>query len=63
MTSETPDRLEALLELLEEPDPPDLHRGHVRRLEGKPERFEMYQTYPMRAVVHAHVARDNERGL
>jgi hypothetical protein len=28
----------ALYELLEKPDPPDLHRGFVMRLEGKPDR-------------------------
>ncbi|MGE0449876.1 MAG: hypothetical protein AB7Q29_09875 [Vicinamibacterales bacterium] len=31
-------RRQALYELLAEPDPPDLHRGFVRRLEGKPDR-------------------------
>jgi hypothetical protein len=31
-------RRQALYELLSEPDPPDLHRGFVRRLEGKPDR-------------------------
>ena len=31
-------RRQALYELLAEPDPPDLHRGYVRRLEGKPDR-------------------------
>lgn len=31
-------RRQALCELLAVPDPPDLHRGFVRRLEGKPDR-------------------------
>lgn len=31
-------RRQALYELLAYPDPPDLHRGFVRRLEGKPDR-------------------------
>lgn len=31
-------RRQALCELLSEPDPPDLHRGYVRVLEGKPDR-------------------------
>src|SRR3954464_1322712 len=31
-------RRQALYELLAEPDPPDLHRGYVRRLDGKPDR-------------------------
>jgi len=31
-------RRQALYELLAVPDPPDLHRGFVRRLEGKPDR-------------------------
>ena len=29
----------ALYELLEKPDPPELHRGFVIRCEGKPDRF------------------------
>jgi hypothetical protein len=28
----------ALYELLEKPDPPDLHRGSIMRFEGKPDR-------------------------
>ena len=31
----------ALFELLAKPDPPDLHRGFVARLEGKPDRHEL----------------------
>ena len=31
----------ALYELLEKPDPPDLHRGHVSRLAGKPDRYDV----------------------
>ncbi|MEQ1869146.1 MAG: hypothetical protein ABL961_03890 [Vicinamibacterales bacterium] len=31
----------ALCQLLEMPDPPELHRGHVRRMDGKPNRHEM----------------------
>jgi len=31
----------ALCELLTTPDPPDLHRGHVARLEGKPDRHQI----------------------
>jgi hypothetical protein len=31
-------RRQALYELLAEPDPPELHRGFVRLLEGKPDR-------------------------
>ncbi len=31
----------ALYELLEKPDPPELHRGFVSRLEGKPDRFDV----------------------
>ncbi len=31
-------RRQALYELLATPDPPDLHRGFVRRLDGKPDR-------------------------
>lgn len=31
----------ALYELLEKPDPPDLHRGFVTRLEGKPDRYDV----------------------
>jgi hypothetical protein len=31
-------RRQALYELLAEPDPPELHRGFVLRLEGKPDR-------------------------
>src|SRR4051812_12557539 len=31
-------RRQAIYELLAEPDPPDLHRGYVRRLDGKPDR-------------------------
>lgn len=31
----------ALYELLEQPDPPELHRGNVSRLEGKPDRFDV----------------------
>jgi hypothetical protein len=31
----------ALCELLTTPDPPDLHRGHVPRLEGKPDRHQI----------------------
>jgi hypothetical protein len=31
-------RRQAIYELLAEPDPPDLHRGFVRRLDGKPDR-------------------------
>jgi hypothetical protein len=30
----------AIRELLARPDPPDLHRGSVLRLEGKPDRHE-----------------------
>ena len=30
----------ALHQLLAQPDPPDLHRGNVARLEGKPDRHE-----------------------
>lgn len=29
----------AIAELLEQPDPPELRRGHRMRVEGKPERF------------------------
>jgi hypothetical protein len=32
-------RRQALYELLHKPDPPELHRGFVVRLEGKPDRF------------------------
>ena len=32
-------RRQALYELLEKPDPPELHRGFVVRCEGKPDRF------------------------
>jgi hypothetical protein len=31
----------ALYELLTTPDPPDLHRGHVQTLEGKPDRHQL----------------------
>jgi hypothetical protein len=31
----------ALEQLLAMPDPPDMHRGNVARLEGKPERHEI----------------------
>jgi hypothetical protein len=31
-------RRQAIYDLLAEPDPPDLHRGFVRRLDGKPDR-------------------------
>jgi hypothetical protein len=31
----------ALYELLTTPDPPDMHRGHVPRLEGKPDRHQL----------------------
>jgi hypothetical protein len=34
-------RRAALYELLEQPDPPELHRGNVSRLEGKPDRFDV----------------------
>ena len=30
----------AIYKLLEMPDPPDLHRGHIARLEGKPDRHD-----------------------
>lgn len=31
----------ALYELLSMPDPPDLHRGHSVRIEGKPDRHNL----------------------
>lgn len=31
----------ALYELLDKPDPPELHRGYVPRLAGKPDRFDV----------------------
>ena len=36
-------RRQALYELLITPDPPDLHRGFVLRLEGKPDRHRLLQ--------------------
>ena len=36
-------RRQALYELLTTPDPPDLHRGFVLRLEGKPDRHQLLQ--------------------
>ena len=36
-------RRQALCELLMTPDPPDLHRGFVMRLEGKPDRHQLLQ--------------------
>jgi len=41
----------ALHELLERPDPPDLHRGSILRLEGKPNRHEQL---PYLAMAFAH---------
>lgn len=40
----------ALFELLEQPDPPDLHRGFVVRLDGKPDR---HNQVPMLAAAFA----------
>jgi hypothetical protein len=34
-------RRQALYELLAIPDPPDIHRGHVLRFQGKPERHRL----------------------
>ena len=36
-------RRQALCELLTTPDPPDLHRGFVLRLEGKPDRHRLLE--------------------
>jgi hypothetical protein len=44
--SQTPSdiaRRQALYELLTTPDPPDLHRGFVLRLEGKPDRHQLLE--------------------
>jgi hypothetical protein len=38
------ERRQAIAELLAQPDPPELCRGHRLRLEGKAERFSMVQT-------------------
>jgi len=38
----------AIAELLAQPDPPELRRGHRLRLEGKPDRFDLV---PMLAAV------------
>ena len=55
------ERIHALMALLALPDPPDLPRGHVLKLEGKPERFDLlvHQASVYRA--HQIVARENER--
>jgi len=34
----------AFHELLAKPDPPELHRGNIIRLEGKPDRYELLAT-------------------
>lgn len=34
-------RRSALYQLLEMPDPPEMHRGHLPLLEGKPDRHEL----------------------
>ncbi len=34
----------ALCQLLEMPDPPEMHRGNMRRLDGKPDRHEQLPT-------------------
>lgn len=43
MNSDIARRL-AFHELLAKPDPPELHRGSVVRLEGKPDRHELLAT-------------------
>jgi hypothetical protein len=35
------ERRQAIYELLAQPDPPDLHRGFTKRLEGKPDRHRL----------------------
>jgi len=35
------ERRQAIYELMAQPDPPDLRRGFVKRLEGKPDRHEL----------------------
>ncbi len=54
-------RAEAFIAILAQPDPPDIHRGCVQTVEGKPDRGLTYQDLPMRYVVHARIAKENER--
>ncbi len=50
----------ALFELLELPDPPDMHRGHVRTQDGKPERYalvpQLIRAYTQHVVVNRETA-------
>jgi hypothetical protein len=52
----------ALSELLEKPDPPGMHRGHVMRLEGKPDRHEQLPLLAV-AFVRAKLAEIRQRAL
>lgn len=54
-------RRQALCELLMTPDPPDLHRGFVMKLEGKPDRHQLLQ-HLAAAYVRAKLLEIQTRG-
>ena len=54
------ERRQAIAELLAQPDPPELRRGHCLRLEGKADRFRMVQTIAA-AYVQARLLALHER--
>jgi hypothetical protein len=53
-------RRHALYELLTMPDPPDIHRGHILRFAGKPERHRLLP-YLAAAFVQAKLLEIRER--
>lgn len=55
------ERLAAVLALLQLPDPPELKRGHVLRLEGTGWRFQQWATWASQYPVIQRVARETER--
>ena len=54
------ERRQAIAELLAQPDPPELRRGHRLRVEGKADRFAMVQTIAA-AYVQARLLALQER--
>lgn len=55
-------RRAALYELLARPDPPELHRGNVMRLEGKPNRHQLLSQLAQ-AFVHEKLRELGSRTL
>lgn len=52
----------AIAKLLDQPDPPELRRGHRLRVEGKPERFALL-TRLAAMYVHARLLAREERRI